>query len=73
VVALIDRQSAEPDVDKRRQMVWQIERYLAEDASRPIIFHPRTVTCGYAHVQGLTVGVNSPYNMWRMEDAWLDK
>jgi hypothetical protein len=24
-------------------------------------------------VKGITVGVNSPYNLWRMEDAWLDR
>ena len=70
---LIDRQSAEPDFDKRRQIVWQIEKYLAEDGGRPIIFHPRSVTCSYPYVKGITVGVNSPYNEWRMEDAWLDR
>jgi ABC-type transport system substrate-binding protein len=38
VDALIDRQSAEPNAEKRRQLVWEIERRLARDASRPIIF-----------------------------------
>jgi peptide/nickel transport system substrate-binding protein len=70
---LIDRQSVEPDVAKRRELVWQIERALAEDAGRPIIFHPRSVTCSYPEVKGFTVGVNSPYNEWRMEDVWLDR
>src|SRR5205823_1749850 len=28
---LIDRQSAEPDKDKRKQLVWEIEKRLAED------------------------------------------
>src|SRR5881227_4365910 len=70
---LVDQQSAEPDVEKRRQIVWKIEKYLAEDGGRPIIFHPRSVTCSYPHVKGITVGVNSPYNQWRMEDAWLDR
>ena len=58
---------------QRRRIVWQIEKYLAEDGGRPIIFHPRSVTCSYPQVKGITVGVNSPYNMWRMEDAWLDR
>ena len=40
---LIDAQSIETDTDKRKQLVWQIERRLAEDAGRPIIFHPRQV------------------------------
>jgi peptide/nickel transport system substrate-binding protein len=71
--ALIDRQSAETDSDKRHQLVWQIERRLAEDAGRPVIWHPKQVTCRYPYVKGVTVGVNSPYNLWRMEDAWLDR
>ncbi len=70
---LIDQQSVEFDIDKRKQIVWQIERRLAEDAGRPIIWHPRQITCQYPYVKGITVGNNSPYNLWRMEDAWLDK
>jgi len=70
---LIDAQSIETDADKRKQLVWQIERRLAEDAGRPIIWHPRQVSCHYPYVKGITVGNNSPYNMWRMEDAWLDR
>jgi hypothetical protein len=38
---LIDQQSAEPNREKRKQLVWQIERKLAEDGARPIIFYPR--------------------------------
>jgi peptide/nickel transport system substrate-binding protein len=30
---LIDRQSSEPDTGKRKQIVWDIERKLAEDAA----------------------------------------
>jgi peptide/nickel transport system substrate-binding protein len=70
---LIDQQSVETDIDKRRKIVWQIEKYLAEDGGRPIIFHPRSASCSYPQVKGITVGVNSPYNMWRLEDAWLDR
>jgi peptide/nickel transport system substrate-binding protein len=70
--ALIDRQSVETDTEKRKRLVWEIERRLAEDAGRPIIWHPKQVSCQYPYVKGITTGVNSPYNMWRMEDAWLD-
>jgi peptide/nickel transport system substrate-binding protein len=70
---LIDAQSVETDTVKRKDLVWQIERRLAEDAGRPIIFHPRQVTCNYPYVKGGVVGVNSPYNLWRMEDVWLDR
>jgi peptide/nickel transport system substrate-binding protein len=70
---LIDQQSAEADPNKRKQLVWQIERRLAEDGARPIIFYPRGGTCTQAYVKGLTTMVNSIYNGYRMEDVWLDK
>jgi peptide/nickel transport system substrate-binding protein len=38
VDGLIDRQSIEADQAKRRQVIWEIERKLAEDGARPIIF-----------------------------------
>jgi peptide/nickel transport system substrate-binding protein len=71
--ALIDRQSMEADQEVRKQMVWDIERRLAEDGARPIIFYNRGATCWQPHVRGLTIMVNSISNGWRMEDAWLDK
>jgi peptide/nickel transport system substrate-binding protein len=70
---LIDAQSVETDAAKRKKIVWDIERRLAEDAGRPIIWHPKQVSCFFPYVKGITVGVNSPYNLWRMEDAWLDR
>jgi peptide/nickel transport system substrate-binding protein len=70
---LIDRQSAEANRDKRKQLVWQIERRLAEDGARPIIFYPRGGTCTQPYVKGLTTMVNSIYNGYRMEDVWLDR
>jgi peptide/nickel transport system substrate-binding protein len=70
---LIDRQSAEADRDKRKQLVWEIERRLAEDGARPIIFYPRGGTCTQPYVKGLVTMVNSIYNGYRMEDVWLDK
>ncbi|HEX3862633.1 MAG TPA: ABC transporter substrate-binding protein [Stellaceae bacterium] len=73
VDALIAQQSAEPDFDKRRQIVWEIERYLAADAARPIIFHPKSIGCWYPDLKVTPIMVNSPYNGWRMEDVWLDR
>jgi peptide/nickel transport system substrate-binding protein len=70
---LIDRQSAEANVEKRKQLVWQIERRLAEDGARPIIFYPRGGTCAQPYVKGLVTMVNSIYNGYRMEDVWLDR
>jgi peptide/nickel transport system substrate-binding protein len=70
---LVDRQSMEANVGKRRELVWEIERKLAEDVARPIIFYPRSASCWQPYVKGLTIMVNSIYNGWRMEDIWLDK
>jgi len=70
---LIDRQSMEADARKRKELVWEIERRLAEDGARPVIFYPRGGTCRQPWVKGLTIMVNSIYNGWRFEDVWLDK
>jgi peptide/nickel transport system substrate-binding protein len=71
--ALVDKQSAEADQQKRKQMVWEIDRKLQEDVARPIISQNRAATCWQPHVKGVTLMVNSSYNGWRMEDWWLDK
>jgi peptide/nickel transport system substrate-binding protein len=71
--ALIDRQSAESDPVKRKELVWQIERKLIDDAVRPIIYFMRQGTCWQPEVKGLTLMENSIFNSWRMEDVWLDK
>ena len=70
---LIDRQSTEFDEQKRKQLVWEIERILAKDGARPIIYHTRTASCRQPYVNGFTSMVNSVYNGWRFEDLWLDK
>ena len=70
---LIEQQSIEADQGKRKQLVWAIERKLAEDGARPVIFYDRRATCWSPHVKGLTLLVNSLFNGWRMEDVWLDK
>jgi peptide/nickel transport system substrate-binding protein len=70
---LIDRQSREGDVTRRKEVLWQIERKLAEDVARPIIFYSRGATCREPWVKGFTQMANSMFNGWRMEDVWLDK
>jgi len=70
---LIERQSSEADEGRRKQLVWEIERKLAEDGARPIIFYSRRGTCWHPDVKGLTIMVNSIFNGWRMEDVWLDR
>jgi peptide/nickel transport system substrate-binding protein len=69
---LVDQQSAESDKDKRKQVVWEIEKMLAQDGARPVIFYPRQATCRHPQVKGMTTMVNSIYNGFRFEDLWLD-
>jgi peptide/nickel transport system substrate-binding protein len=66
-------QSIEADQEKRKKLIWEIERKLAEDGARPIIFYDRRATCWQPRVKGLTLMVNSLFNGWRMEDVWLDR
>ena len=70
---LFDRQSMETDTDKRKQLVWEIERKLAEDGARPIIFYNRFAYCWQPRVKNWTMMVNSIINNFRMEDVWLDQ
>jgi peptide/nickel transport system substrate-binding protein len=70
---MVDRQSMEFDQAKRKELVWAIERKLAEDAARPILYHSRSGTCWQPYVKGYVPMVNSIYNGLRMEDVWLDR
>jgi peptide/nickel transport system substrate-binding protein len=70
---MVDRQSMEFDQVKRKELVWAIERKLAGDAARPILYHSRSGTCWQPYVKGYTTMVNSIYNGLRMEDVWLDR
>jgi peptide/nickel transport system substrate-binding protein len=70
---LIDQQSAEPDRDKRKKLVWEIEKKLADDAARPILGYNVANTCWTPQLKGLVLQTNSIYNGWRFEDVWLDR
>jgi len=70
---LFDQQSIEQDPDKRRRLVFEIDKKLQEDGARPILFHNRFATCWQPQLKGLTIMVNSLFNGWRMEDVWLEK
>jgi hypothetical protein len=50
-----------------------IEKMLADDVARPIIGYNVSNTCWDPKVKGITLQVNSIYNGWRFEDAYLDK
>ena len=70
---MVDEQSMQFDQAKRKQLVWEIEKKLAEDVARPIVYHSRSGTCWQPYVKGYTMMVNSIYNGQRMEDVWLDR
>ncbi|MBV8189801.1 MAG: ABC transporter substrate-binding protein [Alphaproteobacteria bacterium] len=73
VDGLIARQSAERDQAKRKEIAWEIDRKLTQDAVRPMLYYMSGGTCWRPEVKNLTVMVNSIYNGWRMEDVWLDR
>jgi site-specific DNA recombinase len=60
-------------VERRKPILWEIERRLATDVARPILFYAGGATCRQPWVKGFTQMVNSHFNGWRMEDVWLDK
>ena len=70
---LFEQQSMEGDQEKRKLMVFEIERRLAEDVARPVLYHNRSGTCWHPYVKGYTPMINSIYNNHRMEDVWLDQ
>ena len=70
---LFEKQSMETDIEKRKKMVWEIDRKLQEDIARPIIYHDRAATCWQPYVHGYTQMVNSVYNGYRFEDLWVDR
>jgi len=56
---VVERQSTESDIEKRKRLVWEIERKLAEDGARPIIFYNRFAYCWQPQVKNWTMMVNS--------------
>jgi peptide/nickel transport system substrate-binding protein len=72
VEALFDKQSAETDPAKGKQLVWEIDKKIQDDVARPVLFHARTGMCMKPEVKNLTV-MNGAYNGYRYEDVWLDR
>jgi peptide/nickel transport system substrate-binding protein len=70
---LIEQQSRESNIDRRKQLLWTIEKNLTAENVRPIIFYRPGGTCRQPYIKGMTIMVNSIFNSCRMEDVWLDK
>ncbi|MGD9801927.1 MAG: ABC transporter substrate-binding protein [Hyphomicrobiaceae bacterium] len=73
VEKLLDAQEKEFDTEKRKKIVWDIEKILAEDVARPIIYHGKGSTCWQPQFKGYVLQSNSIYNNWRFDDAWLER
>ena len=73
VEKLIEAQSRETDLAKRRKLVWDVEKRLAEDVARPIITQGVAGLCWQPYVKNFVLHHNSLYNNWRFDDVWLDK
>src|SRR4051794_1906855 len=70
---MYERQSMEPDQEKRKKIVWEIDRILTEDAARPIVYRYNLGTCRYPRVKNVATQTNSIFNSWRLENTWLDQ
>src|SRR6267142_6120410 len=62
---MYEQQSIETDQEKRKKLVWEIDRKLTEDAARPIVYRYDLATCHYPRLHGVTTQVNSIFNGWR--------
>jgi peptide/nickel transport system substrate-binding protein len=72
IAAMIDKQSAEIDPKKRLAQVWEIERKLEEEASRPTLIWRVDNFAHWPQVKNL-IPHNNFYNYGRMQEVWLDK
>jgi peptide/nickel transport system substrate-binding protein len=68
-----DAQSQETDVEKRKKLVWEIDRQLQNDVARPIILHIQAGTCWQPELKGFAPMINSSYNGYRFDEVWLDR
>ena len=70
---LVDEQSSEIDQEKRKKLVWEIDRRLQQDVVRPMLYFRRNASCWRPEVKGISLMANSIYNGWRMDEVWLDR
>ncbi len=73
VEKLLAAQSREMDKEKRKKIVWDIERILAEDVARPTLQFSVAGNCWQPTVKGYVPHDNSQYNYVGFEQVWLDR
>ncbi|HEV8311408.1 MAG TPA: ABC transporter substrate-binding protein [Methylomirabilota bacterium] len=69
---LIDLQSQELDRDKRRTLVWEIQKRLEADVARPMLGWRNEYFTQWPYVRNL-VPHHSLYNYGRMQEVWMDR
>jgi peptide/nickel transport system substrate-binding protein len=70
---MLAAQSREMNRDKRKKIVWEIEKFLVEDTARPVIQFSVAGNCWHSYVRNYVPHDNSQYNYVRYEEVWLDK
>ncbi|MBI4081502.1 MAG: ABC transporter substrate-binding protein [Candidatus Lambdaproteobacteria bacterium] len=72
VERLVDQQSMESDLAKRRAIVNQVDIRLTEDVARPQLAYRIYFNPHYPYVKNWVPHASS-YNGWRLTEVWLDK
>jgi peptide/nickel transport system substrate-binding protein len=70
---MLAEQSRETDREKRKRIVWEIEKYLVKDTARPVVQFSVAGNCWHNYVKNYVPHDNSQYNYVRYEEVWLDK
>ncbi|MBI4083421.1 MAG: ABC transporter substrate-binding protein [Candidatus Lambdaproteobacteria bacterium] len=72
VQQLVDAQSQEFDLDRRRALVWDIDQALVEDAARLVFGFRINYHAMWPHLKNVVP--HQAYANWgRMQEVWLDK
>ncbi|MFT4507362.1 ABC transporter substrate-binding protein [Caballeronia sp. 15711] len=71
--AMIEKQSATTDPQRRKELVNSIDLRVAEQGARPVLYTSYTGFCRYPFVHGAIRATNSLYNTYRYEDVWLGR
>lgn len=70
---LFEVQSSELDVEKRRQLAWDIDARLLADGVRLPLAWWQAATCWQPHVHGFAPQTIGASNGFRFEDVWMER